>query len=101
SRSSTVLIPYALWELCALPPDAGTHYENGFIVLLSPAEYFGAENIEAVLAARGLKIGSNALVFYETREHWNAHNPDALGWKTSSWRTGWISRRLRLAKQPF
>jgi len=81
SRSSTVLIPYAVWDLCALPPDADAKYESDCIVLLSPAEYFGVENIDAVLAAKGLKIGSNALVFYETRDQWNTHNPDLLGWK--------------------
>jgi len=87
ARSSTVLIPYALWDLCALPPDAETKYESGFIVLLSPTEYFGTENITAVLAAKGLEIGSNALVFYETREQWNAHNPEELGWKPAKKRT--------------
>lgn len=79
SRNSTVLIPYACWELCAVGQHAGV-YENGFIVLLTPAEYFGNPNIDAELTAKGLALGTNALVFYETREGWLANNPDALGW---------------------
>ena len=80
-RSSTVLIPYACWDLCTMPPDAESKYEKGFIVLLSPSEYFGVENVATVLTAKGVAIGVNALVFYETREEWNAHNPDELNWQ--------------------
>ena len=32
-------------------------YENGFIVLLSPSEYFGRPDITAQLAAKGLVLG--------------------------------------------
>src|SRR5207302_2603634 len=87
SRSSTVLIPYACWELCALPPDGTSKYENGFIVLISPTDYFGKLDIDASLAANGLQLGSNALVFYETRQQWNANNPDKLKWKAAKKRT--------------
>ena len=54
-RPSTVLIPYGCWEMCR-----AVQYENGFIVLLSPSEYFGNPNIASDLAARGLEIGVNA-----------------------------------------
>lgn len=87
SRSSTVLIPYRCWDLCANPQDGGGGYESGFIVLLSPSEYFGSPNITAELAAKGLALGTNALVFYETREAWQAHNPDTLKWKPAKSRT--------------
>lgn len=87
SRSSTVLIPYACWEACAKLQDGEAEYENGFIVLISPSEYFGNLNISAVLAEKGLAIGSNAVVFYETREQWNAHNPDELDWIRAKERT--------------
>lgn len=86
-RSSTVLIPYRCWDLCARPQDGGDGYENGFIVLFSPSEYFGKPNITAELAAKGLALGTNALVFYETRGAWEAHNPDALKWKPANRRT--------------
>jgi hypothetical protein len=79
-RTGTVVIPYNCWDLCALPPDGSSKYENGFIVLISPSDYFGTENIDTVLAAKGLKLGSNALVFYETREQWNVHNPEQRNW---------------------
>jgi hypothetical protein len=87
SRSSTVLIPYSFWEQCALPPGGESKYESGFIVLLSPDDYFDIANITDNLAAKGLKIGKNALVFYETRQQWNANNPDDLKWKAAKKRT--------------
>lgn len=82
SRTSTVLIPYAYWEQWKLPE--GNCYENGFIVLIKPEEYFGVTNIDATLAAEGLVLGVNALVFYETRGQWMAHNPAALGWTAAN-----------------
>lgn len=83
SRSSTVLIPYSWWKWCASPSGDDSIYKSGFIVLLSPAEYFGAPNMDAELARQGLALGTNALVFYETRGQWNAHNPDDLHWKVA------------------
>jgi len=79
SRNSTVLIPYACWDMCAVWQHFEA-YENGFIVLLTPPEYFGNPNINADLTAKGLAIGTNTVVFYETREQWIANNPDALNW---------------------
>jgi len=93
SRSSTVLIPYRCWELCADPHDGGGGYESGFIVLLSPSEYFDNPNITAELPAKGLALGTNALVFYETREAWQAHNPDTLKWKPAKRRTNPLGGR--------
>lgn len=93
SRSSTVLIPYACWDACAKPQDGKAEYENGFIVLISPPEYFDNPNIRAVLAEKGLVIGSNTVVFYETREQWNEHNPDELHWKPAKRRTKPIGGR--------
>lgn len=87
ARTSTVLIPYARWGMCGVQPKSTRAYENGFIVLLSPVEYFGKPDITKELAAKGLAIGKNALVFYETREQWNANRPDAMGWKAAIRRT--------------
>jgi hypothetical protein len=81
SRSSTVLIPYKCWTQCAKPQDGKATYENSFIVLISPVEFFGNPNIAAELTTKGLKLGKNALVFYETREQWAANNPERLKWK--------------------
>ena len=84
-RNNTVLIPYGLWVQCQLT--APQVYENGFIVLISPTDYFATPNITAQLAAQGLILGVNALVFYETREHWVLHNPDTLQWIPATQRT--------------
>lgn len=86
-RPSTVLIPYKCWELCAKPKDGSNGYENGFIVLIPPADYFGRANITAELTGKGLSLGQNALVFYETREQWQANNPAGLKWKPAKRRT--------------
>ena len=80
SRNSTVLIPYPLWPLCRVPSATDDRYENGFIVLISPNDYFLDPNMDAKLGGEGLAIGRNALVFYETRVQWLANNPEDLGW---------------------
>ena len=87
NRSSTVLIRYENWKTCAKPQDGTNSYESGFIVLLSPTAYFGNPKITEELAANGLVLGTNALVFYETREQWNANNPESLGWKVAAKRS--------------
>jgi hypothetical protein len=84
SRSSTVLIPYPCWALCAKPNDGPKMYESGFIVLISPTDYFGNSNITAELASKGLALGKNALVFYEAREQWEANHPLNLKWKPAT-----------------
>jgi hypothetical protein len=87
NRNGTVLIPYGSWKLCATPSREEATYENGFIVLIPPEVWFGTAGIEAVLRAEGLELGKNALVFYQLRTHWNAHNPDSQGWVPATQRT--------------
>jgi hypothetical protein len=84
-RNSTVLIPYSLWAECRLP--APQRYENDFIVLISPTDYFTTIDITVQLEAQGLTLGKNALVFYETREHWIVHNPELRQWTPATQRT--------------
>lgn len=79
-RNSTVLIPYDYWDI-VLPPLGEDRFENGFITLISPKRYFTTPNIDEALAARGLEIGRNMLVFYETRLEWRTFNPVNLGWQ--------------------
>jgi hypothetical protein len=83
-RSSTVLIPYGCWTLCRKPPAGETQYKNGYIALISPTEYFAMKRPASKLRAKGLKIGKNALVFYETREQWAARNPAKLRWRAAT-----------------
>lgn len=85
-RNSTVLIPYSCWDVCS-PAMSGANYEKGFIVLVSPTAYFDNANITADLAAQGLAIETNALVFFETRRDWIRHNPDELNWTPATRRT--------------
>ncbi|KWF00113.1 restriction endonuclease [Burkholderia ubonensis] len=74
SRTSTVLIPYSQWDRCQQA------YESGYIVLVSPNDYFAPPDPAAALGLKGLTLGINALVFYETREQWNTWNPESRGW---------------------
>ena len=87
SRTSTVLIPYTFWAQCRTPSATEPTYANGYIVLVSPTDYFADPAITATLAAQGLQLGVNALVFYETRAQWVANNPDALSWTPAASRT--------------
>lgn len=82
-RNSTVLIPFSVWKNGFSFPDDGK-FENGFIVLIPPEEYFKTENIDRELEKYSLKIGNNALVFYETREQWEINNPRKLDWKPAT-----------------
>lgn len=86
SRTSTVLIPYLLWDQVSKPPDGDQEFENGFIALIPPLHYFGTHAIADELAARGLTLGDNAVVFYQTRMEWLANNPTALGWEPAKQR---------------
>jgi len=73
-RNSRVLIPYSNYEQSIEALDA--EFEKGFTVLIPPELYF--ENIIEFtnsLREQGLVIGENALLFYETRQQWEAHNP--------------------------
>lgn len=86
-RNSTVLIPYAYWGQCSKPPAGEDNFENGLIALISPRAYFTDKNITKTLAAEGIVLGKNAVVFYQTRAEWNDYNPEKQGWKPAERRT--------------
>jgi hypothetical protein len=71
-RNSTILIPYSQFPKFLNDTIYRMDYENGYIVLLTPSEYF--ENPSG-LQKSSLTLGENALLFYETREQWNVYNP--------------------------
>lgn len=81
-RNSTVLIPYQ-FSNPIIYPIGENGFENGFIVLISPEIYFNTRNVENALGQRGLELGVNCLVFYETRHDWDRHNPDRIGWEAA------------------
>jgi hypothetical protein len=87
SRTSTVLVPYLLWDQVSAAPTRDDGFANGFIALIPPLHYFGAPDIDSELNDRGLSIGRNALVFYQTRTEWNLNNPENLGWVPATKRT--------------
>lgn len=82
SRNSTVLIPYRDYALCKNAPTNKGKYENGYIVLIKPEEYFD-KNTQLELAKNKLELGKNLLVFYETRSQWRKY-PILKGWKPAS-----------------
>jgi len=86
SRSSTVLIPFSSWKNGVTAPPEGK-FENGLIVLISPEEYFNTKDIDRFLEGYSLKLGHNALVFYETRDQWQNNNPEKIGWVPAENRT--------------
>jgi hypothetical protein len=81
-RNSTVLIPHAFWPVCR--PENNGPYENGYVVLVQPSWYFQQEDPTAALAAEGLAIGTNALVFYQRRSDWLEQPPANLGWTVAT-----------------
>lgn len=83
-RNSTVLIPYNCWKLCQTPPEGEAQYENGYIVLISPTEYFAMKDPTLEMGAQGIKLGENAVVFYETRDQWNTYDPSQLKWEIAT-----------------
>lgn len=85
ARNSTVLIPFDEFEKCKKYPDKEGKYENGFIVLVKPEEFFKAGFTE-VLKQHNLELGKNLLVFYETRKQWNSY-PIRKGWQAATSRT--------------
>ena len=60
-RNSTVLIPFSVWV--QIPDIRTIPYENGFIVLVPPRDYFEVEGRD--ISRHALEIGVNALVYYE------------------------------------
>lgn len=83
-RNSTVLIPLGVWR--AHQTVRNLQYENGYIVLVPPPDYFDGGGPTALLQ-EGVEVGRNALIFYELRSHWNQWNPDALGLNVPTSRT--------------
>ncbi|MBK7941887.1 MAG: BstXI family restriction endonuclease [Flavobacteriales bacterium] len=79
-RNNTVLIRYNRIDIEPMHPSGAESFENGYIVLISPETYFGTPDVEDVLLTNGLVLGENALVFYESRAQWQAHDPTSHGW---------------------
>jgi hypothetical protein len=70
-RNNTVLIPYRSWRECK------RDYENSYIVLVKPDDYFCDPTVPQTMATENLILGVNALVYYERRGDWQNHPPPA------------------------
>ena len=87
SRSNTVLIPFHQWQTNLELRNMSDQFERGYIVLISPTDYFSVENPTDYFNEFNLVLGSNALVFYETRADWETYFPDNYGWTYANSRT--------------
>lgn len=87
SRNSTVLIPFHQWQAHPELKDKTDQFENGYIVLISPEDYFSKEDPTSYFSDFDLSLGKNALVFYETRADWEAYSPENNGWTYAKSRT--------------
>ena len=83
-RNSTALIPFSQFGYYFNQLDSGFKFENGYIVLISPDDYFASDNFDDQLNAFGLELGRNAVVFYETRRQWVANPPSSKSWQPAS-----------------
>ena len=79
NRNNTVLIPLQNFEACKLAPTDDGEYDNGFIVLINPEEYFVNDVVPKKMKELGLELGINALLFYYSRNQWNDYNPVEKG----------------------
>ena len=79
NRNNTVLIPFHIWEKNPDLRDISNSFEKGYIVLINPDEYYAYDEPNKSLIELGLTLGENCLLFYETRNEWNNHNPLEIG----------------------
>jgi len=71
SRNSTILIPLSQFDkIKRAKPDLD--FDNGYIVLIDPRTFFEKKK----KLQPELKLGSNMLLFYETRDQWNEFAPN-------------------------
>lgn len=84
-RNGTALIRFSLWDgIRNSVGDPAAFFDNGYIVLISPDEYFSLSNPSSSLEDHGLQLGTNALIFYQRRSEWDQYNPNELGWSPAT-----------------
>lgn len=86
-RNGTVLIPFECIHLFDFSTTTKHVFENGFIVLIKPEDYFDNPETALTMKKRELKLGINSLLFYETRFQWNNYNPTEKKLKVADSRT--------------
>ncbi|MCM1186918.1 MAG: BstXI family restriction endonuclease [Lachnoclostridium sp.] len=83
NRNNTVLIPFHVWQSDERLYKIAEQFENGYIVLINPSDYYDLKEPEKILAEYHLILGKNCLLFYETRDEWNMYNPSEKGIKAA------------------
>ena len=84
NRNNTVLIPYHWWRQDWQLKESVNQFEKGYIVLISPKDYFDYDDPTEALAEEELELGHNCLIFYETRHDWNLYNPEKYHFKVAT-----------------
>lgn len=84
-RNSMALFPYNIWDSIVSEVPDFSFFEKGYVVLISPSVYF--ENKEYINNVQQLKLGENALLFYQTREEWENLNPLSKNFQVATSRT--------------
>ncbi|TDO97026.1 BstXI family restriction endonuclease [Flavobacterium sp. 245] len=75
NRNGTVLIPFESIDLFDISILTSHKFESGFIVVMSPEDYYTNPEALITMKSKKLKLGVNAILLYETREQWNKFNP--------------------------
>lgn len=76
-RWNRAVVPYAFK---GSKPVGG--YENGYVVMVRPEEYFDPETKEKKEGFPGdIIIGQNAFIYYDNRKDWNDYPPEKYGWE--------------------
>ncbi|OXA78420.1 BstXI restriction endonuclease [Flavobacterium aquidurense] len=75
NRNGTVLIPFESVHLFDTSVFTSNRFESGFIVVLSPEDYYSNPDALVMMKTKKLKLGVNAILLYETRAQWNEFNP--------------------------
>ena len=60
NRNSTVIIPYSVFDLCKVAPNNNGKFENGFIVIVKPEDYFDNKGFIKEMKDRGIFLGQNS-----------------------------------------
>ena len=87
SRNNPVLIPFHQWQIDSKLRSKAHQFECGYIVLISPVDYFAKETPDEYFNQFDLTLGENALIFYETRADWERYSPENNKWTYANNRT--------------
>ncbi|KAF2329026.1 BstXI family restriction endonuclease [Flavobacterium daemonense] len=75
NRNGTVLIPFDSIDLFDVSVLTSQKFESGFIVVISPEDYYSNPDVQIIMKTKKLKLGVNAILHYENRAQWNEFNP--------------------------